>query len=257
MKKELHKVLELDGSGGDDSNISDRSATPDHPAATMGFGKFQLSPLSAAMPTANGSIGNSNEKPGHHGSSMLNGYNKKRSSSENPKASAVKTKTTSAAKEKTSLTKKATPSDATALSSKDLEEVRMEHNNTLKELKKVHTEELEKLHQELAAEMQSFEENAWLEKEEKVARLKQKLASEQLSEESGLKAEKKQSLDDLKKQLKEEEEEEEARLMEEKHNTLRKLRQKVQVNAYFFSSCNNLCVDSRYQWRQTQREGNC
>lgn len=115
------------------------------------------------------------------------------------------------------------------LREKEFASLQAEHQYTVAQIKKSHAEELKKLGEQIAKEIQGVEEAFNLEKGTKMAELRKVLVSEQVSEEAELKARKSAALNDLSARLKEEEEEEEARLMEEKQDTLRKLRQQVSM----------------------------
>lgn len=109
-------------------------------------------------------------------------------------------------------------------------QLEMEHNTAIERLKRSHAEELAKLRQQFACELEDLKESLTNQNEINLDSFRKKLAAEQLLDEKQLRTQKETFLSALKSRLKEEGDEEEARLMEAKQDTIRKLKQQVSVS---------------------------
>lgn len=107
------------------------------------------------------------------------------------------------------------------------EAVLEEQVRTIENLKKTHSEEVAKLHQQYAQELEDLKKSLVDQNEISLDSFRKKLAAEQLADEKQLRAQKETFLSELRARIKEEGDDEEAKLVETKQDTIRKLKQQV------------------------------
>ena len=102
-----------------------------------------------------------------------------------------------------------------------------EHAQNIESLKQLHMEELAKLRQQFALELEDLKKSLVSQNEASLDAFRKKLASEQVSEEKQLRTQKETFLSELRARIKEEGDEEEAKLVEAQQDAIRKLKQQV------------------------------
>lgn len=102
-----------------------------------------------------------------------------------------------------------------------------EHTRNIESLKQLHVEELAKLRQQFAKELEDIKKSLVNQNEASLDAFRKKLASEQISDEKQLRAQKETYLSELRARIKDEGDEEEAKLVEAQQEAIRKLKQQV------------------------------
>ena len=108
-----------------------------------------------------------------------------------------------------------------------------EHAQNIESLEQLHVEELAKLRQHFAQELEDLKKSLVNQNEASLDAFRKKLASEQVSDEKQLRAQKETFLSELRAQIKEEGDEEEAKLVEAQQDAIRKLKQQVSLSLLY------------------------